>query len=244
MKIILISEFGTSAGMEYLSRLLESKIPIEAIVLVGDSVDSSRLSLEVSRTGGLYRPKSLLEALGSSIVPVYFSRDINSEHCYSIVSSLKPDLMVSGITKVIRTGIIQLPTLGTLNCHTGLLPGYRGCSCVEWAILNNDPVGASCHFMVPKIDAGKVVYSEAMPILAEDRYPDVRRKMIEHQSKVMIEGVKLVINGLTQSLLPEQPLDKSPYFKPMKDEALIQKVVNKLSTEEYQASRQHAARVM
>ena len=121
---------------------------------------------------------------------VHYVRRHDSAECESLLRELAPDTLVLGGTDILPERILRLASRGTLNCHPGLLPDYRGCSCVEWAVYNDDPVGATCHTVTSKIDWGSVVYSEAMPPRRQETYPELRARMIAHQTGVMTRGLK------------------------------------------------------
>lgn len=49
-----------------------------------------------------------------------------------------------------------------MNCHPGLLPKFRECTCVEWAVYLDEEVGNTVHFMNEKIDEGPIIVQEAL----------------------------------------------------------------------------------
>ena len=77
-----------------------------------------------------------------------------------------------------------------MNVHPGLLPEYRGCSCVEWAIFNDDPIGNTVHFMDLDYDTGPIIDRRAYQFCKENNYVDIR-------TKVYLDGGKLASKALT-----------------------------------------------
>lgn len=59
----------------------------------------------------------------------------------------------SGI--IYRQPLIDCFRLGILNAHIGILPRYRGRSVMEWAILEDGPVGITVFFVDAGIDTGE-----------------------------------------------------------------------------------------
>ena len=80
--------------------------------------------------------------------------------------------MILAGSGIVKESLLKIPREGTLNCHPGLLPRYRGCTCLEWALYEDEPVGATCHFVTPEIDAGDIVRKEIMPVYLYLMGPD------------------------------------------------------------------------
>jgi methionyl-tRNA formyltransferase len=231
MKIDLLMEFNNELGLEYIKLHFINKMPIRSILIIGDSYNSHRQQLVEDRTNGQYKSKGLLDALNGNIVPVYFFDDVNSQELDRHVQGDVPDLIVSASSKIIKIKIFDYPKIGMLNCHTGILPNYRGCSCVEWAIYEDTPVGATVHFVDKGIDTGPMILSGEMPIYMGDKYADVRYKMIYFQAEVMYRGVQAVLDGFRKE--GAKILQKGRYYKPLKDKELIAKVESKLENMDY-----------
>mgnify|MGYP001403371153 CR=1 FL=1 len=230
MKISVIAEFGGELSFEYISLALKENIDIESIIFIGYEIDDHRRKLVSERTLGNYKFIDLIEALDQSIIPCYFTDDVNSQLTEKTLSHLAPELVISGSTKIIRNPIWEIPKYGMLNCHSGFVQKYRGCSAVEWAILNDDPVGSSCHLMNEKIDAGELVSQDYLYIKNGDSYEIVRAKMIKHQAIVMMNGVKKIIQKPFDF---SEEFDLGKYYRPMKDEDLINQVKSRLINKAY-----------
>ena len=57
--------------------------------------------------------------------------------------------------KYFAKALLDVPRLGVLNIHLGLLPEIRGMSSPEWSLLNRVPVGITIHYMDAGIDTGR-----------------------------------------------------------------------------------------
>ena len=63
----------------------------------------------------------------------------------------------------------ELTSLGpTYNLHPGFLPWGRGHFPLVWAILDDEPAGATLHRMVARLDAGSIVDQTRVAVLADD----------------------------------------------------------------------------
>lgn len=230
MKIVLLAEFGGELSLEYLKGILKNRINLDSIIIIGDKYNEHRKQLVLKRTKGAYRFPCLIELLAGSIIPCYFVDEVNSPWTEEVFKRLKPDLVVSGCTKLIKRPLWRIPTYGMLNCHSGLIQKYRGSSCVEWAIYNDEPVGASCHLIDESIDAGPLVYQATLNIKEGDEYHLIRARMIQHQAIVMLKGVEKALDN------PEcfsERVEKGDYYKPMRDRSLIQEIISKLNNKQY-----------
>lgn len=218
-------------GLKYLENLIANNF-LPSIVIVSRTKKLTKMALETvhERTQGRFSWKNIDELLSDKDIPVYFTDNHNSEHTQSLLKKYKIDVAILGGTNIIKKVVIDIPKIGVINTHPGILPNYRGCSCVEWSLYNNDEVGASCHFVTPEIDAGKIICAEAIPIHRGDTYYDVRLKSYNHQSKVLIDGLRIISSGDYQKSLKENIGGK--YYDPMPKE-MLEKVIIILKDELY-----------
>jgi len=202
--IVLLSSWGSDVAT-WAKPILDTGYQIKAIIMDGDIVNPKNYRIVSERTGGLYFPLSITD-LEEFFIPVYFVKNHNNQYSLKLIKLLSADLLVnSGTPRILKRPLLQLPKIGVLNCHPSLLPKYRGCTAVEWALHFGDKLGATCHFMDDKIDSGKIVYQEELVFPITDSYEAIRTKMIYHTAKVMAKGIKLVINKkLFPNNLPSQ----------------------------------------
>ena len=60
----------------------------------------------------------------------------------------KIDLLVNaGTPRILKSNLLKAPSIGVINCHPGILPDFRGCTCVEWAIYLDQPIGNTVHLI-------------------------------------------------------------------------------------------------
>lgn len=72
-----------------------------------------------------------------------------------------PELaVVAGYGRIFSEEEISRPKYGTINCHAGKLPEYRGGSPLNWALINGDPhITATLLQMDAGIDTGMIIDS-------------------------------------------------------------------------------------
>lgn len=87
--------------------------------------------------------------------------NIHSSEVLRFLEQEHPDLIVNARTRVIfKPTLLNIPKLGCLNIHHGLLPDQRGLMCDLWARIDHQQSGFSIHQMTPKLDDGKILRTQ------------------------------------------------------------------------------------
>jgi methionyl-tRNA formyltransferase len=86
------------------------------------------------------------------------------------VAVLKPDICVlAGWSFIMKKDFLDLFPKGVLNLHAGKLPEYRGCSPLNWALLNGEEeIGLSIVLLDEGIDTGRVVARDTFSAAGKD----------------------------------------------------------------------------
>lgn len=102
--------------------------------------------------------------------------------------------------KFLPQSLIDAFPRGAINVHYSLLPKYRGASPVEAALLAGDTItGVSIQKMVKEMDAGDVLAMRESAIEPHETTRELRPRLIELGSKLLIETLPSFENGaLTQ----------------------------------------------
>lgn len=164
---------------------------------------------------------------GLAIYPV---KSHNSDDCIGLIQQLGLSLLINGGTpRKLNKAVLQSIPQGVINVHPGLLPKYRGASCVEWAIYNDERVGNTAHFMTEGYDEGPIIISESYEFTPNDTYASIRTKVYRESLRLMAETVKVVFTqGLTISDYQQQGAGE--LFAPISEEKMqfvLEKVANK-----------------
>ncbi len=168
------------------------------------------------RTGHAF-PTRDIEAF-TKLWPTVTVSDHNAQDCQDYVRTNGIPLLVNaGTPRILRAALLKTPSIGVLNAHPGILPKYRGASCCEWAIYNNDPVGVTAHFMDEGVDSGPILFSERYPVRAGESYQDIRIGLYRLAHRVRLKAIHEVFEkGLTPQTLHSQP--DAAIFKPIPPE--------------------------
>ncbi len=105
------------------------------------------------------------------------------------VKSLAPELIiVCSYAMLVREDILALPVAGAVNVHGGLLPQYRGCNPIQWALLNNEvETGVTMHYMTKDFDAGDIIAQRRVPIRLEDTWREIQRRLGDATEAMLAE---------------------------------------------------------
>ena len=118
--------------------------------------------------------------------------DANAPAGLDLVRRFAPDLIVSiryGI--ILKAPVIDMPGLGILNLHSGLLPSYRGVLATFRALLHGDrEIGCTLHRITDQaIDTGPVVATARVPVVPG-------RSLLWHILSLYPPGVALMTAAL------------------------------------------------
>jgi len=134
--------------------------------------------------------------------PVATCRDQNSPQSVAQLRAWSPDLIIFTGGSILRKPLLQVPRLGVLNVHLGLLPEIRGMSSPEWSLLNRVPVGITIHYMDEGIDTGPILQRYDFPDLAGcESLSDLRNRLIAFG----VEKIGEVVAGLDQGTISATP---------------------------------------
>ena len=166
-----------------------------------------------SRLSAIARPPaSRHPANPSRRIPIKYVDDHNSPSCTALLHSLKPDLLVlGGGTGIIRQHILDIPRIGTLGCHYGLLPRFRGVNVTEWAIFHDEPVGVSIFWVTPGVDVGDVVLQRPIAVMPGDTLARLRRKSADEGKALLLEAIRMLMSGMAPHIA-QRVEDGRQYF--------------------------------
>jgi methionyl-tRNA formyltransferase len=87
-----------------------------------------------------------------------------------LVSAYKPDLLLCwGYPWRIPLSALQVPRLGSVNCHPAMLPRHRGPIPMAWALREGDGhYGVTWHRMDAELDTGAILAQAVVPMEDDD----------------------------------------------------------------------------
>jgi methionyl-tRNA formyltransferase len=183
------------------------------------------------QTGGFFEKKKYL--IKDNIAFIHVSNH-NSNKMLEIIKQFKINTLInSGTTQKISKKIIRSLRYGVINVHPGLLPYYRGSQCVERAILNDDPIFLTAHYMTEKFDEGKVILFKKVITKGLYRYKDIRIKVYNTQSQVLSYIFNNFNKIKTKKNIDFIKLKTKPKIYNKMSFYLLDKVIKKIKNKKY-----------
>ncbi len=182
-------------GREMLRVMLEKGFRPDLIVEEVSPVAEEERAKFLTRIAGQPVPPTIANLVGGWDIPLVAVENHNSTVCCEMVKARRPDLIVLGGTRIIRSPVLQIPTRGTLNAHPGLLPRLRGSSSVGWALYKDLPVGSTTHFVDDGVDTGPIILRRELPVHRGDTYEAIVRRTLTLSAKLMSATLALFEGG-------------------------------------------------
>jgi methionyl-tRNA formyltransferase len=159
-------------------------------LLIAD--DKIEIAFIVPRTDSL--DNQLLYYANKYQIPYLKGVKINSEEFYTIAAAYQCDLFVSmSFNQIFKEKITNLPPYGTINCHAGKLPYYRGRNILNWAIINDEKeFGITVHFIDNGIDTGDIILQRCFPITSDDTYGTLLEVAHIECANILYDAIKMV----------------------------------------------------
>jgi len=150
--------------------------------------------------------RNLRDVGASHGFPVALSQNQNSADSIEYLRKWSADLIIFTGGDILRRSLLDVPRLGVLNLHLGMLPEIRGMSSPEWSLLNNVPLGVTIHYMDTGIDTGPILQRCELPNAARcDSLGDLRHRLVAFGIEKMADIVAAIDRG-TISASPQPAL--------------------------------------
>jgi methionyl-tRNA formyltransferase len=137
------------------------------------------------------------------------------ERLARMLEPLKPDLIWTlGFLRVLPQDVLDLPRLGAINAHGGVLPKYRGPNPPGWAFRNDEgEIGWTVHRMTAGIDEGPILASGAIPYGDDDDFDTLFPQWIGLLPGLMSKALARVIAGDPGEPQDEAQAGYAPLFE-------------------------------
>jgi len=124
----------------------------------------------------------------------------------------QPDIICSIYYRyIIKPDVINYVKGKIFNLHPSLLPDYRGCSSLTWAMINGEKyAGFSYHYILQGIDTGNIIIQRTLKIEEWDTQITVYHRAMFEASQEFLNAFDLVCEGYKGL---EQNINDSRYYK-------------------------------
>jgi methionyl-tRNA formyltransferase len=91
--------------------------------------------------------------------------------------------------------LINKAKIAAINFHPGS-PEYPGIGCNNFALYENaKEYGCTCHYMLPKVDTGKIIAVKRFPVFTNDDVKTLLHRTYDFQLTLFYEIMGKIING-------------------------------------------------
>jgi methionyl-tRNA formyltransferase len=182
-------------GREMLRILLENGFAPSIIIQEVSRVGDEERDKFLKRIEGQPVPPRLNQLVTGKNIPVYCVGNHNDAACAELLTADRPDVLVLGGTRIIKSHLLEIPRRATVNCHPGLLPWLRGSASVGWALFKDLPQGATAHFIDPGIDTGDIIIRRQLPVHRGHTYESLCSQVAILAGQLMAETVRHFAEG-------------------------------------------------
>lgn len=139
-------------------------------------------------------------------------------------------LFNAGTPRKLTSEVLAATQLGVVNIHPGVLPKYRGASAVEWALLNEDRIGNTAHFMDEGYDTGPVITVESYDLTPPFDHSAIRKEVYQRGCVLAAKILASISSGKLSPAdsVPQKP-ESGEQWPPMPDDQfnmLLSKLAN------------------
>ena len=148
--------------------------------------------------GRVEKTDEILRSLSTKYnIPFLLTNDINSPDFLKNPLVNSCDLFVSmSFNQIFRKISYNLPPLGTINCHAGKLPYYRGRNVLNWVLINDEKeFGITVHYVDEGIDTGDIIRQKCFNINEEDTYKTLLESAYSSCAELLSLAVCDILNG-------------------------------------------------
>lgn len=131
-------------------------------------------------------------------IPVFITRDLNSEKGRQFLRSLSPDLLISGhFDQKLDRDLCDGGSHAAVNVHPSLLPLHRGVEPVLQSLLADEAImGVTLHRLSEKIDQGRILGSYSIE-------RDLGWSVLAASVELMKAGTDLLLSNKHRLMVPD-----------------------------------------
>jgi folate-dependent phosphoribosylglycinamide formyltransferase PurN len=237
MKIVILTNKGSRIGKKIINAFLLNRIEIAAVLVIKqpfyyywklfrsvkkrigllDTIFFSirrifplKIEKRSSHEGG-----DFIEDYEKMGVPVIYTKGTNSKATLRYLKNLSPELLVLGQTGIVERELLEIPILGTLNAHPGILPYYRGIDCAKWAIFNGefDKIGVTVHWVDRGIDTGNIITKAFYRLSGNEMFEKLSEGLYALCVETLIKVILLIESGTIPAGETQSLTEGSQYYK-------------------------------
>jgi len=138
----------------------------------------------------------------------------------NFLNSHNIDYVISnGYAPIIKKEVINKYYKKIINVHPTYLPYGRGIYPLIWALLENNPIGVSLHFIDYEIDAGDIIVRKKVDLNKNLTLQDAYGILLEEANKLFVENWMNIVNKNFEPI-------KQTILQPYRSRNISEKYVN------------------
>lgn len=146
----------------------------------------------------------------------YLVIEHNSEQCCRLLRENLINIGVISGARILNQPVIDSVSKGIINIHPGLLPEGRGLDALQWAIVENRPLGVTAHIINKRIDHGRILKRFEIPEYTDDSLIDLSLRLEQAQTTILADAIKILNSYQVECFEPVS--DKYPIHRKMPPE--------------------------
>jgi|TARA_B110000908_G_scaffold51624_1_gene62961 phosphoribosylglycinamide formyltransferase-1 len=79
-----------------------------------------------------------------------------------------------------------------INAHPGFLPNMKGLDAFKWAILKNEKIGVTTHYISEKADEGTLIEKREVASYFEDSFYSLAVRVYETEIEMIVNSIQLI----------------------------------------------------
>jgi len=180
-------------AVESLRKLVENNYNVVGVVTTPDK--------PIGKHHSVLQASPVKEYALSQNLPLLQPEKLKDTGFLEQLSAWNADLQIVVAFRMLPEIVWKMPHLGTFNLHASLLPQYRGAAPIQWAIINGEKeTGATTFFLADKIDTGKIIFQERIPIEPDDTAGILHDRLMYLGAQLVIKTVDTIRNDKIQTI--------------------------------------------
>ena len=138
-------------------------------------------------------------------IPMMRVWSLSSSRARRILNRLKPEILfTASLSHLVPPALIEIPRLGAVNIHGGLLPEYGGLASAYWAVHDRqENAGVTFHTLTERFDSGRIILRRSLKVRGARTPEFVAEKLIRLAADALPDCVERIRAGRleTQSVV-------------------------------------------
>ncbi|MGE0443855.1 MAG: formyltransferase family protein [Vicinamibacterales bacterium] len=204
--VVLGYNFPHRKTVDILTRLYLAGVKVTRVV----AADPIPLNIPAATVRTRLRPVHLAHPrdVASRLGIPYTVSPHSGDEVLRLLQEDAPQLGIVGGARILKRPVIDRFEIGIINLHPGLIPECRGLDALLWSILNGIPPGVTAHLIDERVDAGRVLLKQEVPVHDDDTLIDLGERLYETQLAVLPEAITRAVAGEWEPVAATSPANR------------------------------------